>query len=64
LAFRVVVVADLLLLLVAAPAPAMPMLAPISAQAAIARSPRRGVVILISKGLLVAGGQNQHRPGG
>src|SRR3954467_8898127 len=53
LAFRVVVVADLLLLLVAAPAPAMPMLAPISAQAAIAKSARRGAVIFISKASLL-----------
>src|SRR4051812_11173524 len=36
-----------LLVLVAAPAPTMPMLAPISAQAAIAASARRGVVIFI-----------------
>src|SRR3954471_24488735 len=63
---------DLLLLLVAAPAPAMPMLAPISAHAAIARSARRGVVILISKSSFAGGPagrwarrlHHQDRPGG
>src|SRR4051812_44386336 len=51
--FRGGVVGGLLFLLVAAPAPAMPMLAPISAQAAIAKSARRGVVIFISKASLL-----------
>src|SRR3954453_14505701 len=57
---------------VAAPAPAMPMLAPISAQAAIAASARRGVVIFIGGPLcwwfrLTRGARRLHhqdRPGG
>src|SRR3954471_8584437 len=46
---------DLLLVEVAAPAPAMPMLAPIRAHAAIAASARRGVVILISRSSFAGG---------